>query len=898
MKEFISHYHKSFAVIGIILAVIVIAALGASSPTKMSAAENWYDYGWRYRKAITINYAKVANTDQSNFPVLISLTDADLQAHAKSDGYDILFADSTSTAKIPYERERYTASSGELVAWVKIATLSCSTNTVVYMYYGNSEATDQQDLTGATWDSNFKGVWHSGDASATTIADSTSNTNTGTKHGVAGPVEATGKIGRAQSYNGTDESISIDPSVTVAGSFTVSAWAKVLNDDDTRTIIGARNDIEDNRFDFKFQSGESIHGDIGDGTDWITNEADAELFYSYDNWYQITYVVTPTGYTIYLDGDSAASGNYDESAPLLFSPTHNIYIGQVGYDEEWFYGTIDEVRVSNVVRSADWIQTEYNNQSDPSTFYSLGSEVIGDETAPSVPGAPQAAVSADLSSQVWTWAASTDTGGSGMSHYHWQVDNGPSGTTTSETVTTSLEGGNWTFHVKAEDGASNQSAPHSALLSILSLSSYQVAIDNSIPVVWIVTPSNVTDPVIDLSAITVDEGELLAAEVNTEIHLKTLLPSATVTVDIPAGATIKGPSATWTRIIIPPISTTSSLDLLPAAPAGFSNRIALAIKLGHGVAPLSITKGSRIFMEGQADKMVGYIVNNIFTEITSACSDDSQAAGDALLSGQSCKIDSGSDLVIWTKHFSDFATYTLVQTAASGGGGCVNCYNPPVPPDGGFKVAINQGADTTSNRIVTLDFNAGADVRKMAISMTGDRIGSFWEDYQPTKQWDLCSSLGGSIKNPTCPDGTYKVYVKFFTGYDVSSPVVSSSIALTSSSLEPPATGGDNEVGANTPPQQNQPQKILTRYLRYGQSMADVKQLQIFLNKDPDTRISNSGVGSPGKETAFFGAKTLSAVKRFQEKYAKDVLTPWGLTKGTGFVGKTTLAKINDISDR
>ncbi|MDZ4217082.1 MAG: LamG-like jellyroll fold domain-containing protein, partial [Candidatus Gracilibacteria bacterium] len=37
-----------------------------------------------------------------------------------------------------------------------------------------------------------------------------------------------------------------------------------------------------------------------------------------------------------------------------------------------FPGVIDEVRVSSVTRSVEWILTEYRNQSSPSTFYSLG----------------------------------------------------------------------------------------------------------------------------------------------------------------------------------------------------------------------------------------------------------------------------------------------------------------------------------------------------------------------------------------------------------------------------------------------------------------------------------------------------------------------------------------------
>ena len=37
-------------------------------------------------------------------------------------------------------------------------------------------------------------------------------------------------------------------------------------------------------------------------------------------------------------------------------------------------GLIDEVRVSSTARSADWVATEYSNQSSPGTFYSLSPE--------------------------------------------------------------------------------------------------------------------------------------------------------------------------------------------------------------------------------------------------------------------------------------------------------------------------------------------------------------------------------------------------------------------------------------------------------------------------------------------------------------------------------------------
>ena len=39
-------------------------------------------------------------------------------------------------------------------------------------------------------------------------------------------------------------------------------------------------------------------------------------------------------------------------------------------------GMLDEIRISNIARSTGWILTEYNNESSPSTFYSLGSEEV------------------------------------------------------------------------------------------------------------------------------------------------------------------------------------------------------------------------------------------------------------------------------------------------------------------------------------------------------------------------------------------------------------------------------------------------------------------------------------------------------------------------------------------
>jgi hypothetical protein len=73
---------------------------------------------------------------------------------------------------------------------------------------------------------------------------------------------------------------------------------------------------------------------------------------------------------------------------------------------------------------------------------------------------------------------------------------------------------------------------------------------------------------------------------------------------------------------------------------------------------------------------------------------------------------------------------------------------------------------------------------------------------------------------------------------------------------------------------------------------AEVRCLQEFL-KSQGLEIYPEGL-----VTGNFLFLTQQAVIRFQEKYASEILAPWGLTKGTGVVGSTTRAKINQLLGR
>ncbi len=85
------------------------------------------------------------------------------------------------------------------------------------------------------------------------------------------------------------------------------------------------------------------------------------------------------------------------------------------------------------------------------------------------------------------------------------------------------------------------------------------------------------------------------------------------------------------------------------------------------------------------------------------------------------------------------------------------------------------------------------------------------------------------------------------------------------------------------------------RDLTIGSTGPDVQSLQVFLNRDPDTRLAILGAGSPGQETEYFGPITRNAIIRFQEKYADEILRPLNLWSGTGYFGPSTRAKIMSL---
>ena len=206
------------------------------TPPYISSQETkatWYATSgtWLYRKAITIDNTKVAgSSDLINFPMLVNLSaDAGLQAGALANGDDILFTSSNGTTKLSHEIEKYVTGTGELQAWVKIPTLSYNSDTIIYMYYGNALATNQQDAINV-WDANNKMVQNMSEDPTGTMQDSTSNNNDGTSSGtMTSGDQVAGQIDGSIDFDGVDDKITVADSATldITDAITFSSWVNV-----------------------------------------------------------------------------------------------------------------------------------------------------------------------------------------------------------------------------------------------------------------------------------------------------------------------------------------------------------------------------------------------------------------------------------------------------------------------------------------------------------------------------------------------------------------------------------------------------------------------------------------------------------------------------------------------
>ena len=421
------------------------------------------------------------------------------------------------------------------------------------------------------------------------------------------------------------------------------------------------------------------------------------------------------------------------------------------------------------------------------------------------------------------------------------------------------------------DSSGNSATPISRLVTVLPVSTTQSTEATSTDM-DIYIPRTVTAGTLDLSSSQTGTTTVALAH-NITIHADTNTGSAVIS--IPSGITLTSQSDSWNGIINLPQPVDGS-GVVPSS--GHTASVDSSIEIGLGSTPITFDRGVRIFFAGKASKLVGWISGGSFTPITALCTDDTQNTGDSLAQGADCKMNSGSDLIVWTKHFTTYVVYdesaivpitnNVVRTGGGGGGGGIGFAVTPLPiaTATSLDFVIGDGSGITNSPQVMISMNANpTTVSGYTIAIDPSFTKSIILPYISKTMFSLPAQ-----------QGAYTVYLKYYSTTGVASAVISHTVvynsAVSNTSVSTPVTtGASNNV------------ILFTRNLYLGSTGSDVKALQKFLNLHGFI-IAKSGVGSLGKENTSFGLATQKALKAYQKHYG---ITP------NGSFGPATRASVN-----
>jgi hypothetical protein len=346
--------------------------------------------GYEYNRAITFDFTKVPNTDLTNFPALIKITDPTLKTVANggnvedSNGYDIVFSSNAAgTSFLNWEMKSYNGTTGSLTAWVQVPTLSHTANTTIYMFYGNDTISNFQSLN-SPWGSNYKGIWHLDEAvvdegtTADAYQDSTLNDNDGDQRGSD---DAVGQISNSQDFDGANDIINVGDTASLdisTSAITLSGW---IYDDATTNMDGfvmGKVRATQNYYLFVSNASQAItiglNTTVGGFGSCARPGGVGGLNFMHNRWNHVVGTYDGTNMRIYLNGTQRGTACPKTGTIILNNDGFAIGDRGMASANNFFDGLIDEVHVSNTALSADWIMAEYNNQYDPTTFYTVGPE--------------------------------------------------------------------------------------------------------------------------------------------------------------------------------------------------------------------------------------------------------------------------------------------------------------------------------------------------------------------------------------------------------------------------------------------------------------------------------------------------------------------------------------------
>ncbi|MDP3645807.1 MAG: peptidoglycan-binding protein [bacterium] len=266
-----------------------------------------------------------------------------------------------------------------------------------------------------------------------------------------------------------------------------------------------------------------------------------------------------------------------------------------------------------------------------------------------------------------------------------------------------------------------------------------------------------------------------------------------------------------------------------------------------------------------------------------SCLYDDESIGNTIVGGEHIYVGNG-DSVTCTFHDTKKAVFTIKKVVVNDNGG--------VATSSVFSFSINGGETHTTfesdgQNDIVLDPGIYSVTETPADGYTSSLVGCSGIELA-AGDTATCTVMNDDI----APTTVSMEEPESQTGGGGNGPIVgsfgqvlgasfSSSGQVLGASTSTNSGASDNSVLCDS-------KALLTQYMRRGRANdpAQVKLLQQFLNDEVYSNLPLTG---------FFGVLTENAVNAFQQKYASDILAPWGLTEPTGYVYKLTLWKINSL---
>jgi hypothetical protein len=320
---------------------------------------------WAYRQPLELNTEGILSSDITNehaILVHVDSTNTDFwnNSELQNDINDVRFTDENNLIDLNYYFESINTDTNNLWAWVRVPEFDADVNTVINLYYGNSEAIDTQNKTGV-YPSNYLATYN-----LSSLTDSTINgydlTNTGST------ITSNGKIGSAYLFDGTDNTkASSIMGTTALSTKTISFWIKTNSTtfSDYTNIVGFMDGASASNEGFGLQVfptspkefrittyGYTTGGALTDLTELGTT-----------NWHQIMFTYDGTNAFGYLDGEFTGTETF---TPNIMK---NFLIGRTSKNIDAY---IDEVKVLDYNISDNEILLLYNSENQ--TLLSFGTQ--------------------------------------------------------------------------------------------------------------------------------------------------------------------------------------------------------------------------------------------------------------------------------------------------------------------------------------------------------------------------------------------------------------------------------------------------------------------------------------------------------------------------------------------